>query len=66
MNFRIVPESANLKSETTRTLNRALGKKYKMLAEYGMLSTIQDSDGYIVSAKEQAQYLSSLLLGYGS
>ena len=57
MKYQVVPQSEQIGPIPCKTLRYAIGYKACLLAKLNMDSTIQDEQGFVISRKEQAEYI---------
>lgn len=61
MNFQVLPDTKAFGPIPTETLRYAIALKHGLFVKMGIICTIQDSDGYIISESEQSAHIYHLL-----
>lgn len=61
MNFQVIPVTNSFGPIPTDTLRYAIAMKHCLYAKLDIKSTIQDSDGFVISEKEQSAFIFNLL-----
>ena len=57
MKYQVVPDSEQIGPIPCKTLRYAIGYKACLFAKLDMESTILDEDDFVVSRKEQSEYI---------